>query len=89
MATPDIKRAFRGVDTAQVDEAISAATNRIAAIELSLAERNRTIARLKREIADPMSVTPSFSKPFRKPVTPSQPQFRLPLSLKFSKATTS
>jgi len=62
MASPDIKRAFRAVDTAQVDEAISAATNRIAAIELSLAERNQTIARLKREIADPMSATPSFSK---------------------------
>ena len=62
MATPDIKRAFRGVDTAQVDEVINAASNRIASIELSLAERNRTIARLKREIADPMSATPSFSK---------------------------
>lgn len=62
MATPDIKRAFRGVDTAQVDEAIRALNHRLSSIELSLVERNRTIQRLKTEIADPASSTPSFTK---------------------------
>lgn len=62
MATPDIKRAFRGVDTAQVDEAIRALTHRISSLELSISERNRTIARLKSDISDPASSAPSFSK---------------------------
>lgn len=62
MATPDIKRAFRGVDTAQVDEAFRAIAHRISSLELSIAERNRTIQRLKKDIADPASATPSFSK---------------------------
>lgn len=62
MATPDIKRAFRGVDTAQVDESIRAITHRLTTIQSSIAERNRTIQRLKAEIADPAASTPSFSK---------------------------
>lgn len=62
MATPDIKRAFRGVDTAQVDEAIRALNHRISSLELSISERNRTIARLKSDIADPASAAPSFTK---------------------------
>ena len=62
MATPDIKRAFRGVDTSQVDEAFRDLAHRISSLELSISERNRTIQRLKKEIDDPASTTPSFSK---------------------------
>ncbi len=62
MATPDIKRAFRGVDTGQVDEVIRSINHSLSSAELALAERARTITRLKREIADPTSATPSFSK---------------------------
>ena len=36
MATPDIKRAFRGVDTGQVDEVIRSMTNRIETLESRL-----------------------------------------------------
>ena len=62
MATPDIKRAFRGVDTGQVDEVIRSLNLTLSSTELALTERVRTITRLKREIADPTSATPSFSK---------------------------
>ena len=62
MATSDIKRAFRGVDTGQVDEVIRSLNHSLSSAELALAERGRTITRLKREIADPTSATPSFSK---------------------------
>lgn len=62
MATPDIKRAFRGVDTSQVDESFRALAHEVSALELSVAERNRTIQRLKREIEDPASSTQSFTK---------------------------
>jgi chromosome segregation ATPase len=62
MATPDIKRAFRGVDTAQVDETFSSLAEQISSLEQSIAERNRTIQRLKKDIADPASASPSYSK---------------------------
>jgi chromosome segregation ATPase len=62
MATPDIKRAFRGVDTGQVDDVIRSMTNRIETLELSISERRRSIDRLKGEIADPTTSTPSFAK---------------------------
>ena len=62
MATPDIKRAFRGVDTGQVDDVIRSMTNRIETLELSISERRRAIDRLKGEIADPTTSTPSFAK---------------------------
>jgi hypothetical protein len=62
MATPEIKRAFRGVDADQVDEVIRSINHSLSAAELALVERVRTITRLKREIADPSSATPSFSK---------------------------
>lgn len=62
MATPDIKRAFRGVDTGQVDDVIRSMTNRIETLELSISERRRAIERLKGEIADPTTSTPSFAK---------------------------
>lgn len=62
MATPEIKRAFRGVDTAQVDESFRALAHQISSLELSIAERNRTIQRVKQEIDDPASSTPSYSK---------------------------
>lgn len=62
MATPDIKRAFRGVDTAQVDEAIRSMNHRVETLESSISERHRAIDRLKSEIADPSSSTPSFAK---------------------------
>jgi hypothetical protein len=62
MATPDIKRSFRGVDTGQVDEVIHSLNHSLSSTELALTERVRTITRLKREIADPSSATPSFSK---------------------------
>lgn len=62
MANPEIKRAFRGVDTPQVDEAIRAITHRLSTIQTSIAERNRSIQRLKSEISDPSVSTPSFSK---------------------------
>ena len=62
MANPEIKRAFRGVDTSQVDEAIRAITHRLSTIQTSIGERNRSIQRLKTEISDPSVSTPSFSK---------------------------
>lgn len=62
MATPDIKRAFRGVDTGQVDEVIRSINHSLSSAELALADRVRMIDRLKREIADPNSAAPSFSK---------------------------
>lgn len=62
MATPDIKRAFRGVDAGQVDDVIRSISHSLSNAELALAERARTISRLKREIADPSSAAPSFSK---------------------------
>jgi hypothetical protein len=62
MATPEIKRAFRGVDAGQVDDVIRSISQALSATELALAERARTISRLKREIADPSSAAPSFSK---------------------------
>jgi cell division septum initiation protein DivIVA len=62
MATPDLKRAFRGVDPTQVDEVFRALAQQISSIEQSIAERNRTIDRLKKDIADPASALPSYSK---------------------------
>jgi hypothetical protein len=62
MATADIKRAFRGVDTGQVDEVIRSMRSRIEALEMSTSERRRSIDRLKGDIADPASSTPSFAK---------------------------
>jgi chromosome segregation ATPase len=62
MATPDIKRAFRGVDTGQVDEVIRSMTNRIETLEMSISERRLAIERLKSEIADPSTSKPSFAK---------------------------
>ncbi len=62
MATPDIKRAFRGVDTSQVDESFRALAHQISSLEQSIDERNRTIQRLKQELEDPASSTPSFTR---------------------------
>ena len=62
MATPDIKRAFRGVDPTQVDEVFRALAQQISSIEQAIAERNRTSDRLKKDIADPASALPSYSK---------------------------
>jgi chromosome segregation ATPase len=61
MAVPEIKRAFRGVDTALVDHAIATLESRIAALKASINERGRAIERLKADIADPATAAPSFS----------------------------
>ncbi|MEY4312537.1 MAG: hypothetical protein RLZZ319_46, partial [Actinomycetota bacterium] len=62
MAVPEIKRAFRGVDTAMVDHAVATLESRIAALQASVNERGRAIARLKSDIADPATAAPSFSE---------------------------
>ncbi len=61
MAVPEIKRAFRGVDTAMVDHAVATLQSRVAALQASVNERGRAIARLKSDIADPETSSPSFS----------------------------
>jgi len=45
MATPDLKRAFRGVDPTQVDEVFRALAQQNSSLEQSIDERNRTIER--------------------------------------------
>jgi len=43
MATADIKRAFRGVDTGQVDEVIRSIIHSLSSAELALADRSNNL----------------------------------------------
>ena len=62
MATPEIKRAFRGVDAVEVDNYLGSLQARLADLNIAISDRNRVIQRLNREIADPNIAAPSFAE---------------------------